>query len=50
MRFQIVAGIKTLGNFADFFAECLLVAQIGGPGQNIDLGARVIDVRDNSAR
>ncbi len=42
--FQVVAGVKTLGDFADGLAQRLAVAQIGGTGQDIDLGAGVIDV------
>lgn len=43
-RFQIVAGIKTLRDLADVFAECLAIAEIGGARERIDLGASIIDI------
>ena len=41
---QIFARVKTLGDFADCFAQSLSVAQIGRAGQDINLGAGVIDI------
>src|SRR5579875_1678264 len=42
--FQIIAWVKALWDLSDLPAKRLPVAQIGGTGQNIDLGTRVIDI------
>jgi len=42
--FQIVAGIKPLGDRPDRLAERLAVTQVGRTGEHVDLCARVVDV------
>ena len=41
---QIVAGIEAFGNLADVLAKRLAIAEVGGAGERIDLGAGVIDI------
>jgi len=43
-RLQIVSGVQSFGDFADIFAKRLAVAQECRPGQNIDLGAGIVDI------
>ena len=43
-RLQIVAGIEALRDRTDVLAQRLAVAQIGGAGEHVDLGAGIVDV------
>ena len=43
-RLQIVAGIKSFGNFADVLAEPFAIPEVQRPGERIDLSACIIEV------
>ena len=43
-RLEIVAGVETIGNGSDVFAQGLAVPQEGGAGEHVHLGASVVDV------
>ena len=43
-RHQIIPRIETFGNIANRLAKRFAIAQVGGPGEHVNLGAGIVDV------